>query len=61
MKAANVSFRPNEEEPVGEVALRHFCISSLGKRKRSNPDSDVDVKQIKGMSLVVIAKIIISF
>ncbi len=40
MKAANVSFKPNEEEPVGEVALRHFCISSLGKRKRSNLDSD---------------------
>ncbi len=61
MKAANVSFKPNEEEPVGEVALRHFFISSLGKRKRSNLDSDADVKQIKGMSLVVIAKIIISF
>ncbi len=49
MKAANVSFKPNEEEPVGEVALQHYCVTLLGKRRRNNLDSDVDVKQNKGM------------
>ncbi len=60
MKAANSSFKPNEEEPVGEIALRHFCISLLGRRKRSN-HADVDLKQIKGIPIriAVVAKIII--
>ena len=32
------SFRPREEQPAGKIALKHFCILSLGrfKRKRGN-------------------------
>ena len=31
--AAKGSFRPREDQPTGKIALKHFCILSIGKRK----------------------------
>ena len=33
-------FRPREEEPVGQIALKHFCTLALGKRKRENGEEE---------------------
>ena len=45
-------FRPGEEEPVGQIHLKHFCSLALGKRKRareSESDSEeVEPKRRKG-------------
>ena len=34
IRGAKGSFRPGEEQPAGQIALKHFCILSLGKRMR---------------------------
>ena len=40
-------FRPGYQ--VGEIALRHFCIIKIGKRKRTPKSSDSRSKKSKGM------------
>ena len=37
---------------VGEISLRHFCFSMIGKRKRSEDLSDNTSKKIKGTSII---------
>ena len=36
IKGVKGLFRPREEEPTGQIALKHFCTLALGKRKREN-------------------------
>ena len=35
IEGAKGSFRPGEEHPVGEIALKHFCTLAIGKRKEN--------------------------
>ena len=39
------SFRPGEEQPVGQIALKHFCILSLGKRRHAESDDSPESKR----------------
>ncbi len=49
IKSVTVSFKPNENNPVGEISLRHFCIPMLGKRRHDTLDPAVNAEQTKGM------------
>ena len=33
-------FQSREEQPVGQIALKHFCILALGKRKREDDETE---------------------
>ena len=47
------SFRPSEKQPVGQIALKHFCTLALGKRKRKNHSSqEAGLKHKKGLPLL---------
>ena len=45
IRGAKGSFRPGKEQPAGQIALKHFCILSLGKHMREG--SDVDLPEFK--------------
>ena len=32
------SFRPGEEQPVGQIALKHFCTLAVGKKRKREDD-----------------------
>ena len=42
-------FRPGQEKPVGEIRLKHFCATKIGKRKRKNSGNKEGVKRHKGI------------
>ena len=56
IRGAKGSFRPGEEQPVGHIALKHFCLTTVGKnrkrkrRKEEDEDEGTKSKQIKGIS-----------
>ena len=37
-------FRPGEEQPVGEIALKHFCGLAVGRRKRQHEDDSEETE-----------------
>ena len=47
IRGAKGSFRPGEEQPAGQIALKHFCILSLGKRTRAGSDDSPESKRQK--------------
>ena len=48
IRGAKGSFRPGEEQPVGQIALQHFCTLALGKRKREEESGEAEQKCSKG-------------
>ena len=43
IEGAKGSFRPGEEQPIGQIALKHFCTLALGKkRKREDDEQESD-------------------
>ena len=55
-------FRPREEQPVGQIALKHFCILALGKRMCEDGETESNLsKKNKGTShLLFTANLIIT-
>ena len=45
IRGAKGSFRPGEEQPAGQIALKHFCILSLGKHTRTGSDDSPESKR----------------
>ena len=45
IRGAKGSFRPGEEQPVGQIVLKHFCILALGKRKREDGEESREAEQ----------------
>ena len=50
IRGAKGSFRPGEEQPAGQIALKHFCILSLGKRKHAGGDNSPESKRQRSLS-----------
>ena len=50
IRGAKGSFRPGEEQPAGQIALKHFCILSLGKRVHSESDDSPESKHQRNSS-----------
>ena len=48
IRGAKGSFRPGEEQPVGQIALKHFCTLALGKRKQEEVSGEAEQKRRKG-------------
>ena len=38
IRGAVSSFRPGEEQPVGHIALKHFCTLAVGKKRKHEDD-----------------------
>ena len=49
IKKARTLFRLGQDQPVGEILLKHFCATKIGKRKRKNSGSKEGVKRHKGI------------
>ena len=47
IRGAKGSFRPGEEQPAGQIALKHFCILSLGKHIHPGSDDSPESKRQK--------------
>ena len=54
IRGAKGSFRPGEEQPVGQIALKHFCILSLGKQRRAESDDSPESKRQRTSSGILI-------
>ena len=50
IRGAKGSFRPGEEQPEGHIALKHFCILSLGKRTHAESDGSPESKRQRSSS-----------
>ena len=51
IRGAKGSFRPGEEQPVGKIALKHFCTLVVGKKRRreeDKPENELQPKRSKG-------------
>ena len=53
IRGAKGSFRPGEEQPVGHIALKHFCILALGKRKREDGEESREAEQKRSKGLYI--------
>ena len=50
IKKARILFRPGQQQPVGEILLKHFCVTKIGnKRKRKNSSNKEGIKRPKGI------------
>ena len=49
-------FQPGYQ--VGEIALRHFCLVKVAKRKRSESPESSEIKKSKGMTMLHISSLI---
>ena len=52
IKEAKGVFQPGYQ--VGEIALRHFCLVKVGKRKRSESPESSETKKSKGMTCTLV-------
>ena len=52
IKEAKGVFQPGYQ--VGEIALRHFCLVKVGKRKRSESPGSSETKKSKGMTCTLV-------
>ena len=54
IRGAKGSFRPGEKQPAGQIALKHFCILSLGKRVHPESDDSPESKRSRSSSGTVL-------
>ena len=46
IEGAKGSFRPGEEQPIGQIALKHFCALAVG-RKRKHEDDEQESEELE--------------
>ena len=52
IKGVQGSFTPRQEQPVGEIGLKHFCIVGIGEKRRRDDNSDAETEEPEAKRLL---------
>ena len=52
MNGVKGSFTPRQEQPVGEIGLKHFCIVGIGEKRRRDDNSDAEIEEPEAKCLL---------